>query len=214
MTQPRPKGAFSLRMADAGAVMAAAAVVTSAIATFIAWDQSQILRAQQHAAAMPILSVDFDAVIEDGLPVMQVRVRNNGVGPALIAAATLHADGEPVSTFSAFNEKILSDFALQPPPSVRIDRTDGVLAPGAESTPLRLRWFDESLVEPFVPFAYSLVSNGRVRVDYVVCYCSIYDDCWKAAVNGGAKPEPVDRCPANKPDLYQTFMAAEEAPDQ
>ena len=27
-----------------------------------------------------------------------------------------------------------------------------------------------------------------------VCYCSVYDDCWLAELNGG-EPEPVAACP-------------------
>ena len=39
-------------------LIAICAVLTSAIAVFIAWDQGRVMRAQQHGAVYPVIQID------------------------------------------------------------------------------------------------------------------------------------------------------------
>jgi hypothetical protein len=161
------------------------------------------VRRQQYASAMPIITVELDAVVENGLPVVQLRVRNDGVGPAFIESGALRVNGREIHTLKAFRAAALSGIIQERAPIVRIDATRGVLAPGRERAPFRLRWEDEGLVEAFIPQAYALAAADVIGFE--VCYCSIYRHCWITDIGADPHPERVRACPQTT-DVYRTFM--------
>ncbi|HCX12097.1 MAG TPA: hypothetical protein DHU81_17525, partial [Hyphomonas sp.] len=65
-------------------LIAICAVLTSAIAVFIAWDQGRVMRAQQHGAVYPVIQIDGFVSTSVDTASMGIRVSNSGVGPALI----------------------------------------------------------------------------------------------------------------------------------
>ena len=66
-------------------LMAIAAFVTSIAAVWVAWEQSRLMRVQQHASMRPILT--SGAGMNEGL--LTFHVANVGVGPALVRSAEL-----------------------------------------------------------------------------------------------------------------------------
>ncbi len=77
-------------------LIAVCAVITSAIAVFIAWDQGRVMRAQQHGAVYPVVQVEGFVSSDQDFASMGIRLSNSGVGPALIERVSVLKGGEPL----------------------------------------------------------------------------------------------------------------------
>lgn len=190
---------------DLQTITALSAVVVGVAALFVAWEESRIMRAQQFAAAMPIVQADFDAVVEAGSSIIRIRLRNDGLGPAFVKSGRFRIGEAEIETYRGFREALLSPPFSEIAPNVRLDATRGVLAPGVERTALAISWADEELIDDFVPFAFSLVAEDAPELSYEVCFCSVYEQCWITDIFSAPQPEEVKACSDDR-DIYTTFM--------
>ena len=87
-------------------LIAICAVVTSAIAVFIAWDQGRVMRAQQHGSVYPVLQADGYVSADPHVREIGVRFRNSGVGPALIESVDMLKDGERLVSLNAYRDEL------------------------------------------------------------------------------------------------------------
>lgn len=197
-----------LKWFDLNKIIALSAIFVSVVSLYVAWDQSRIMRQQQHASAMPIIMVEMDFIIEDEFPTFKLRIRNDGVGPGFVKSGALQINGKQIETFSSFSDAILPT-PLRKAPTIRLDVTKGVLAPGMTRVPLRMVWKNKELAPEFIPFAYSMADKEKFDISYQVCYCSIYDQCWVTDIYAQAMPEKIKSCPV-KQDLHETFMTKEK----
>ena len=151
------------------------------------------MRAQQHGEVFPILQVDGFISNEDDQTAIGLRVKNSGVGPALIRSVELDSDG---LTVTDLNE----EFAGLPPTS-DISWTglkDRALAPGDEITAVQLRWGPGEISRE----AMFATMKRTERWSLSLCYCSVFDRCWRTLGIGTAGAERVDTCPTGTTDVF------------
>lgn len=169
-------------------VTAIAAVVISVVAVFVAADEARIMRKQQHASVYPHIAIFNTLTREDGRAELAVAMKNVSVGPAFVEAAEITYDGERVA---AVDDLVDQYFAPLPGANLEWDGTPRpglALAPNSEVTLARIVWRTADIVsaKAFWP------TVGRM--DFSVCYCSIYERCWWTTLNQAERPIATDSC--------------------
>jgi hypothetical protein len=178
------------------ALTAIGAMVVGLAALFIAWDQARVMRAQQHGAAYPVLQIDGFVGSGATSRTVGITVSNNGVGPALIESVTVQRDGQPVADFDDADDLLHEGHDVS-----WASLTGRALAPGANVTPLSIRWSTEDLSAE----AHATVAAAWDRYDVQICYCSVFDRCWQTFGVGGAHAERVRQCPVAQDDIFEAF---------
>lgn len=173
-----------------------AAILVSMIALYVAWDQSRVMRAQQHGAAYPVVQVDGFVNSTTEHISIGVRLANNGVGPALIRDISLTRDGVQQTDLNDLLDDLPGEYDLSW--SALVGRA---LAPGEDVTPIRMSWAQGS-VDPDV---LRSVASEWDNWDLTICYCSVFERCWISSPAGGAAAEPVRRCESAGPDLFEAL---------
>jgi hypothetical protein len=143
-----------------------AAGVGAICAVAISLYQAALAREQQRASAWPYLNQSNSYVL--GQPYTR-QVENQGVGPARVRSFEVLVDGRPVRTWDAAvlaltgkanSGLVYSSFGR-----------GSVLPPGTTRMLLRLPPGDQ---------ARAFWVGAQTRLETVVCYCSIYEECWQS----------------------------------
>lgn len=172
-----------------------AAILVSVIALYVAWDQSRVMRAQQHGAVVPVIQIDGFLSSTPESRSMGLRLNNNGVGPAMIEHVQLVRDGEVTGDWRPVTHRLPSDFDVSW--SSVVGR---VLAPGGAVEPVAFTWDRADLDDP----AFADLLEEWVKWDMQVCYCSVFDRCWTVTADTGART-PVRQCPVSEADVFEAF---------
>lgn len=192
-----------------------AAIVIGACALFVAWDQAQIMRKQQHASVMPAVNVASGFSSNADSFVMTVTISNDGIGPALIESASLHVDGKPVEDWPDLRDRLLPP-ALHDDFASNLDSAIGMLAAGAKSDAIQLIWpRNETTSAGFEALKARVFSADSAENYFSVCYCSVFDKCWVAGPERNtSRPTHVKKCNDAGDDvvarLLQTISKDEE----
>jgi hypothetical protein len=149
--------------------------------------QANLARAQLRASAWPYLGQSNSYV--PGQPYTR-EVTNEGVGPARIRAFTVLVDGKPVRTWG----EVVRTLTGAPDSGIVYSSLGrgSVIPPGTARTLLRL--------PPGVQAA-RVWSEAQTRLETVICYCSIYDECWEASSERD-EPEAVRTCAADSAGAF------------
>lgn len=211
MTDAKPKRAFALNFDTVGSI---AAIVIGACALFVAWDQAQIMRKQQHASVLPAVNIASGFSTEPEAYVMTVTIRNDGIGPALIESASLVVDGEPVKDWPELRDRLLPP-ALHANFSSSLDSAVGMLAAGEGSQAIRISWPHNDETEAgFEALKARVFSADSANTYFKVCYCSVFDRCWITGPENTSRPQKVKKCESPGDDvvarLLQTISEDEE----
>jgi hypothetical protein len=153
-----------------------AAGVAALCAVAVALYQAALAREQQRASAWPYL-VQSNSYAGTGAAYTR-DVENVGVGPARIQTFQVRVDGRPVADWETAVRSLTGA-----PDSGMVYSSFGrgsVLSPGKSLTLLRL---------PPGTQAQRFWTAAQTRLETVICFCSIYDECWNA---GSRSPEPAD----------------------
>jgi hypothetical protein len=143
-----------------------AAGVGAICAVAISLYQAALAREQQRASAWPYLNQSNSYVL--GQPYTR-QVENQGVGPARVRSFEVLVDGRPVRTWDA---AVLALTGKANPGLVYSSFGRGsVLPPGTTRMLLRLPSGDQ---------ARAFWVGAQTRLETVVCYCSIYEECWQS----------------------------------
>jgi hypothetical protein len=172
------------------ALTAIGAMVVGLAALFVAWDQARVMRAQQHGSVMP--AIQLDSFVQDNEGVLRVglRMRNNGVGPALIHDFGVSVNGNSLNSWDNFS-------AIAPQTENRnwTSLLGRVLGPEEEIVAISLAWteIDETNESEIGAFLYDLSRSATAEV----CYCSVFDRCYvsRSTPTGHELPRQVDACP-------------------
>jgi hypothetical protein len=184
-------GKRALNFETVGSIVA---MVIGACALFVAWDQAQIMRKQQHASVVPILNIAGGFSSSADSHTLTVVLRNDGIGPAMIESARLTVDGHEIVDWPDLRERFLPE-NLRTGFHSSLDTTIGVLAAGEKSNAIRITWpSGEETDEAFDALKARAFSEIGDRTVFGVCYCSVFDRCWRTADGQVAKPQPVKRC--------------------
>lgn len=162
-------------------LVALSAIVLGVSALAVSVVQVRIMRQEQHASVWPRLQIG--RVYSEGRD-FAIVVGNPGIGPAVIKEVTVEVDGRPVTSWIDAINALVPD---QPPGDVVFMQVSGRILPAGESIQ-PIASADPRFADAFV------AASSRMRMR--VCYCSVYDICWRVAYSGGGvpEPEPVARC--------------------
>lgn len=175
-------------------LVAICALIASAMAVFMAWDQGRVMRAQQHGAVFPVLQVDGFLNNDETQSAVGLTIRNSGVGPALIESATLFVGDERADGFLGQIEAI--------PAGYRLDWSGIVgraLAPGETVTPIKMVWPMGALETDDI----RNISADSQTWKLEICYCSVFQKCWKTSQIGRSRATPVAQCEREERDIFE-----------
>jgi hypothetical protein len=203
-----------MKTIDTNRVVAIAALITSVVAVFIAWDESRLLRKSQAASFMPIVETRPTFNLSTDNLLVAIAIRNSGHGVAYVEAAELVYDGEPVTSYEAFFETVLRP-DLREEADFSWASMHGFLQPGETKPVISLRWPDNARNrEKLSQFLNEEIAAKTEKVRLEICYCSVFGDCWMQSQLGSARPEPRRACESGGEDpserLWQTRYASAE----
>lgn len=162
------------------------------VAALVALYQAALAREQARASAWPFLEQGNS--LAAGRPYVRT-LANKGVGPARIRDVRVEVDGRPVPTWPAAIAALAGAPDARGTPDYDYTRVGpgSVQAPGA---------VDTLLVLPPGPVAAAFLPAAAARLSVVVCYCSVYDECWVTA-DRVADPRPVAACRSSGPAAFR-----------
>lgn len=175
-------------------LVAVCALIASAMAVFMAWDQGRVMRAQQHGAVYPVLQVDGYVSNRPEETAVGINIRNSGVGPALIESVELFVNGEKSASFGDELNSLPRGFDMSW--SAIVGRA---LAPGETVTPIDMIWPKGVLGTEDV----NKISTDAQTWELEICYCSVFARCWKTKQIGRSRAIPVKSCVAQEEDLFE-----------
>ncbi|MGB3627459.1 MAG: hypothetical protein WA989_16635 [Henriciella sp.] len=188
-------------------LIAVCAVLTSAIAVFIAWDQGRVMRAQQHGAVYPVVQVEGFVSSTAEQASMGIRISNSGVGPALIERVSLLENGEPLDSLAPYVDRFPPGYSHSW--SSVIGRA---VAPGDDVEPLRADWSRDEVTGAQL----NAVATEWSQLDMEVCYCSVFERCWITRSldmgTGMTRAERVERCERTENDIFEAVADLARAP--
>src|SRR6185369_2643296 len=143
------------------------------------------------ANSWPFLSYGAGVVTVDGVPTADLHLVNAGVGPAKIESAELTWKGVAQRTDHDFL-RACCNVDLMPGQYDSDVFLDYVMPAGQSVTFLRVKQSTDAAA--FTALQIAMLSPN---LKLVVCYCSIFDECWKADVTmADLNPKRVEKCDA------------------
>ncbi|MDG1416791.1 MAG: hypothetical protein P8J78_05765 [Maricaulis sp.] len=174
-------------------ITALAAMAVSVIALFVAWDQSRVMRAQQHGAVIPALQIDGFVSGEGRQLSVGVNVFNNGVGPAFVESVEVYRNGVRQDSLAA----LLEGMGLDTRDRSWTSMVGRVMAPGQTIQAARFQMPMDSVSAAQIAEMTTEFSRWETRI----CYCSVFDRCW-SATSQNARPSRVDQCEPGTIDVF------------
>ena len=154
------------------------------------------------ANSWPFLSYGAGTVTTNGVTTADMRVHNTGVGPAKIESAELRWKGVAYGSDQDF---LKACCGLDQASGVPFDSDlvpHEVLPAGGHITFL-------ALAKSASPVVFAALQQAMLSRDLElhVCYCSIFDECWKSDLTVlSLKPEPVPACVQPKVSFDQGVL--------
>lgn len=169
---------------NADKIMAIAALATAVIAIVVAVVEARNQQEFQKLSVEPYIELSNTGA--DSIDYYAFLLINNGLGPAVVKSVSLSVDEKPVSNWDQ---------------AVRLTTNNNATFNGVYSSVSTNRRIKSSeTVEVFKMLSYSdLAKSFHVemnsdRVKYEVCYCSIYEECWRTVYGAAVTHEPVAAC--------------------
>ena len=144
-------------------------------------------REHDRLSVRPELGIDYELNRSDS----KVSIVNFGLGPARVQRVELFLSGEPIKDL----DMLLSHIdAAGVTPGIRRTAMRTVL-PGTSDEVFSLSWDNPSpgFGNPQRVAVAKMIQNLRA----IVCYCSIYDECWSMESSHQSKANLIDGCPAD-----------------
>ena len=192
--------------------VAASVVVISLASLFVAVYQGIVMDRTMKASVMPVIQLghgNMDAERRDW--VMLFTVHNTGLGPAEIRYLGISWNGEPVAGTSQFLARCCAPDSV--PEEDRLAYMhqafrDGELALVFDDVQNRFLApqervefiaFDrpDSQTQPRGRAIWEALNETRHALNFEVCYCSVFEDCWRARFPDQSRI-PVERCDASE----------------
>lgn len=184
-------------------LVAICALLTSAMAVYMAWDQGSVMRAQQHGSVYPVLQVDGFVDDSGRSTSIGINLSNSGVGPALIESVEFFVNNEKTERFDDYLNTLPTGY------DVSYSAISGrALAPGSTVTAISINW-------PNNVFDRNVISRIQADSDswsLEICYCSVFDRCWMTTEIGQSRAQPVKRCEPSDNDIFETLGEPRFAP--
>ncbi|MEO0818285.1 MAG: hypothetical protein AAFX86_13395 [Pseudomonadota bacterium] len=182
-------------------LVAVCALIVSAAAVWIAWDQARLLRTQQSASVWPLIQISQNPDYSGDEITYDLVLENAGIGPALIGSYQLGVPEMEDPSVVDFMGYLLPRETFPNAPHTYAEIDARVLRPGARITYISARW--EDTPERTALFRARLeeyISGRRPLPEIEVCYCSLLDECWVSrSEQDDVKPRAVSDCTSLSP---------------
>lgn len=201
-----------MKKVDTNTIVAVAALVTSVVAVFIAWDEGRLQRESQRASFLPLIGLEGSFSTTTDVLSVTLSATNRGHGVAFVENLTISVGGEVVHGWSDFSEALLGD-ELAATADFSWSNPEGYFQPGDRKELIRLNWSPE--LAP--AFQEHIFGEGRAALDSFdaeACYCSVFGECWVSTLVGDLRPRKVDACPATEniiESLWDGFLESRMA---
>ena len=138
-------------------------------------EQQELMQAQQKASVFPYLSQDQNYKFGEDKGEFTYTIENKGVGPAQIKEVKLHLNGETMENYNELNAALKEIFPDSTSFALYYTNISTYFLSAKEAiVPIRII-YDSS------PKYLDLIST--LSLNYEICYCSIYNDCWSIKTN-------------------------------
>jgi len=171
------------------------AIFISLMSLLLALQHGRAMEKMVEVSSWPYVLLAFSNVKADGSPRIYGELVNNGVGPAKISSVEIFYDGIAQTEPKALLRAMLK--ITDPNRDIRVLQSDsiGTVLPARGSSVV----FDVMLGS-FTPDEYQVLRQEMSKVDFRVCYCSVFDECSLVDSHKGGNPEhvKVKACPVPK----------------
>ena len=185
---------INIRISVTQTVLALVGIFIGSVALYAALSESEAVRKQTEASVWPRLDILTIYYGLQGEERINIVARNRGIGPAVIESVLVTVDDKPAESWAEVIRAVSSgdDFGIS---NWTIDRT--VISPEEDITMLSL---EEKYSSPEQTRALrDAFASDRVVVE--VCYCSVFDSCWRTRSNNLA-PQEVEACKSGEPSEF------------
>jgi hypothetical protein len=156
-------------------IVSVSALAVSIYEAQIMREQQSVMVSQQKTSVWPYVKgntlLSFDTI-----STIKVILENKGIGPALINDIQLSINGELAVDYIDLRDKIGAVFKENKFYVSLSSLNEHVLSPGEVLELMSVRF-------PSFPDDYIIVSG--MEIGYDLCYCSVYEECWKVNTRGG-----------------------------
>ncbi|MBO6795870.1 hypothetical protein [Maricaulis sp.] len=170
-------------------IIAASVVVISVASLFVALYQGRVMEQTMKASVLPVIEYstgNFDMESEE--PRITMTLHNNGLGPAEVREVIFRYNGEEftspghlVSVCCVANaaspqeaSAYLQDIQM---PVITSNLRGRVMTQGQELLMLAVPGYSNEGARGEV---YRTLDDARFEVEVEICYCSVFDDCWRS----------------------------------
>lgn len=163
-------------------MVAFSAIFVSIATLFVYMYQARIMQNQLHTSVWPYVEWLYNNADNE----FSITVENKGIGPAIIKEVTMKLDTQVVRSNSELFKILLGNSNFSFINSTVMGR---VILPGEKVEMVHV--YDSAAAKAIDSLL--LWSNSKHTFELEICYCSVYDDCWKT---NGTKAQ-VSQCQGN-----------------
>ncbi len=173
-------------------VIALCALLISSVAAGASVYQTHVIARQFSAAVWPYVS--FDAT--NSPAEMEIDVRNDGLGPAIVRSVSITLDGKPQPSLEALFAALRREQGV--PAELRAAVRAGEALSLTTSTPERGTVIAANNAHTMIRLKGSLLVQrfglDLKRLDVSLCYCSLTGTCWTTSLQGRASEPRAAAC--------------------
>lgn len=159
------------------------AVVLSLCGLFISVHETMLVRQEQRASVWP--RVELGTSFRD-VERVRFHVRNTGVGPARVRAASVSHRGETLDGWQDLLRSVAGEEVELQGRSYSL-LNGRVLPPGSQREAIfEIEEGDVVSPDDLIRTLQQAILDGSV--DVTTCYCSVYDECWRTALQRVQEP--------------------------
>lgn len=180
------------------------AILLSVCGLVVSIYETSLIREDQYASVWPYMEVG-PSFRGEGLRIM---IQNTGVGPAKIRSAAVIDDGEVKKNWGELIQDVVGEGKDVPFSQSLINRR--VIPKASEQEVVfSLDKGSGDIDEQMIFKLEKRIMEGRL--DVVLCYCSVYDECWRASMQEVVRAFRGEMLPERKPISVQQCKAMENS---
>ena len=198
-----------LKRIDIGLTTAVAAVFISLLALVVAKKEIDLAVKAQKASILPIIDIDFGYTgkLEDQKvnKYFEIILSNVGAGIAHIQTVAITQNDKKLTDYTAFEDSIMTR-RMRSWARLTEKSAAGYLRAGESITPVSYKMgAAESDLSAYLRGQWGEPMDG---VNVEVCYCSVFEDCWKVNYLDRKVPQAVKSCGIGDEveDVFQDFI--------
>lgn len=172
-------------------LLGVSAVSISFISLFLAIANGRAMERLVQSNSWPFIQIDSSDVESDSTPHIRFFIVNKGVGPARIESLEVTYNGTPMSSPRALLNAMLGRTTVPSHPRMVVSSiVHSVLAAKEQISFFDVKPEDLSVED------YAAIERGLQKVNFLACYCSVFDECWIVDSPKTLQPSKVKQCPA------------------